>query len=85
MELLQKLGEGQFGEVFLVRSPNHGNALYAIKCINIEAIKKDGIEDCIISERKILSKVMFPSILGFRQAYKDSRFIYFMTEFLNGV
>jgi hypothetical protein len=36
LELLQKLGEGQFGEVFLVRSPNHGNALYAIKCINIE-------------------------------------------------
>ena len=37
---LKKLGEGQFGQVFLVKNIQFGTHLYAIKCLSKEYIKK---------------------------------------------
>jgi hypothetical protein len=39
MEMLEKIGSGQYGDVYLIRSPNHGNSLYALKCVKIDLIK----------------------------------------------
>lgn len=37
---IKKLGEGQFGQVFLVKNLQFGTNLYAIKCLSKEYIKK---------------------------------------------
>lgn len=36
---IKKLGEGQFGQVFLVKNVQFGTNLYAIKCLSKEYIK----------------------------------------------
>jgi serine/threonine protein kinase len=33
-QYLKKLGEGQFGQVFLVKNVQYGTNLYAIKCLS---------------------------------------------------
>jgi serine/threonine protein kinase len=33
-QYLKKLGEGQFGQVFLVKNIQYGTNLYAIKCLS---------------------------------------------------
>jgi serine/threonine protein kinase len=33
---LKKLGEGQFGQVFLVKNTHYGTNLFAIKCLSKE-------------------------------------------------
>jgi serine/threonine protein kinase len=38
---LKKLGEGQFGQVFLVKNVQFGTNLYAIKCLKKEYIKSE--------------------------------------------
>lgn len=45
---LKKLGEGQFGQVYLVKNVQFGTNLYAIKCINKEYIKNEELEESVI-------------------------------------
>jgi hypothetical protein len=40
-QYLKKLGEGQFGQVFLVKNIQYGTNLYAIKCLSKEEIRKE--------------------------------------------
>ncbi len=39
-QYLKKLGEGQFGQVFLVKNMQYGTNLYAIKCLSKDEIRK---------------------------------------------
>jgi|LakMenEpi03Aug12_release.lakeMendotaPanAssembly.Ray.scaffolds.fasta_scaffold356257_1 cGMP-dependent protein kinase len=39
-QYLKKLGEGQFGQVYLVKNIQYGTNLYAIKCLSKEEIRK---------------------------------------------
>jgi serine/threonine protein kinase len=37
---VRKLGEGQFGQVHLVKNKQTGCGLYAVKCISKEAVRE---------------------------------------------
>ena len=73
---LKKLGEGQFGQVFLVKNVQFGTNLFAIKCLSKDYIKKEEMEETVIQEKKILEKTIFPYIVGFVKAFHDKKFIY---------
>jgi len=36
---VKKLGEGQFGQVFLVKNKKAGGGLYAVKCLSKKAVR----------------------------------------------
>ena len=55
------------------------NATYAIKCIEKQAIIKEGMENSVISEKRILESISFSHIIGFVKAFADSRYVYFLT------
>jgi serine/threonine protein kinase len=39
-DVVRKLGEGQFGQVFLVQNKKTGGALCAVKCLSKKAVKE---------------------------------------------
>lgn len=47
-EVVKKLGEGQFGQVFLVKNVKTAGGLFAVKCLNKKAIKKEDMELSVI-------------------------------------
>ena len=53
-EVVKKLGEGQFGQVFLVKNVNTGGGLFAVKCLSKKAIKEEQMELSVVEEKKIL-------------------------------
>ena len=38
----------------------------------------------MIQEKRILSKIVFPYIVGFAQAFHDEKHIYFLMEYIKG-
>lgn len=38
-EVVKKLGEGQFGQVFLVKNKKACGELYAVKCLSKKAVR----------------------------------------------
>lgn len=47
-EIVRKLGEGQFGQVFLVKNKLTGGGLYAVKCLSKKAVKEEQMELSVI-------------------------------------
>lgn len=68
LDYLNKLGEGQFGMVHLVKDRRTGQ-MFALKCLNKKKIKEESMEDSAVFERDILSNICHPLIVGFYRAY----------------
>lgn len=82
--MVKKLGEGQFGQVFLIKNTNTGGGMFAVKCLSKKAIKEEQMELSVIEEKKILEKAMFPYIVGFVKAFHDKQNIFLLMEYLKG-
>lgn len=78
------MGEGQFGQVYLIKDRKL-STLYALKCIEKAGIVNEGMEESVISERKILSMINHPLIVGYYKAYQDSKHIYLLLEYISGI
>ncbi len=83
-EVVKKLGEGQFGQVFLVKNVKTAGGLFAVKCLSKKAIKKEEMELSVIEEKKILEKAIFPYIVGFVKAFHDRENIFLLMEYIRG-
>lgn len=83
--MLDKLGEGQFGTVFLVTDPSQKKK-FALKCISKEQTIKNKLEKHVINEKKVLEEVSSsPFCLDYIRSFKDDHYIYFLTEFIRGL
>lgn len=83
-QYLKKLGEGQFGQVFLVKNVQYGTNLYAIKCLSKEEIRKEEMETSVLQERAILERTIFPYIVGFVKAFHDKNYVFLLMEYIHG-
>lgn len=83
LHLLRKLGEGQFGKVYLVENKKN-NHKYALKCIEKNTIIQNKMEKFIQNEKEILEKIDFPLIVKFVTSSHDSHFIYLLLNFIDG-
>ena len=76
-EKMQTLGNGAFGEVWLVRSrKNH--QLYAIKVIDQES------ENSKYSKNEIKYKINHPNIARLYYHFMEAKFLYIVMEYVNG-
>ncbi|OMJ75567.1 hypothetical protein SteCoe_25263 [Stentor coeruleus] len=78
------LGKGMFGNVFLVADKNRSR-LYALKTVSRKKIERYEIQENLVLERKILLQLDHSMILKLVRTFKDSRRIYFLTEFVRGL
>jgi len=83
-EVMKKLGEGQFGNVLLVTDQSKQN-FYALKCISKQETIKTKLEKHLLNEKQALSTVSSPFVMEFIRSFKDEHYIYFLTEFINGM
>jgi cGMP-dependent protein kinase len=81
---VRKLGEGQFGHVYLVCNKNNGK-LYALKCMSKAQIIDQSLEKCTLQEKTVLENVNFPLIIKLYRTFKDADFVYFLLSFVNGI
>ncbi|CAJ1408005.1 unnamed protein product [Effrenium voratum] len=77
------LGYGTFGVVQLVEH-KASRARYALKCISRGEAEARQQQERIKAEREILADVDHPFILKLVRTFKDSRFVYILTEFVTG-
>lgn len=81
---IKKLGEGQFGKVYLVREFKHSENLYAIKCIKKQEVVNNKMEKIILEEKHILTVINSPLLVNFTKSFKDNHYIYFLMEYIKG-
>ena len=58
---------------------------YALKCISKQETLKSKLEKHLLNEKYALESVSSPFIMEYMRSYKDEHFIYFLTEFINGL
>ena len=81
-EWTEKLGAGAFGEVWKAKYKPTGD-LRAIKKIAISGQNAESMAN-IIQEVDILKDMDHPNIVRIFEHYKDSKYFYVVTEYLNG-
>ncbi len=82
---LKNIGEGQFGDVYMVCEKNSIKKKYALKAICREKIIQHNIEGNLINEKKVLQKINFPLITRMFNFYKDKYAAYFLLNLIQGL
>ena len=83
LEALQVLGKGTFGTVCLVRD-QLTQALYSLKAVRRSTVRKHKLTADLQREREVLLGLEHPFILKLVRTFKDSRCLYFLTEYVEG-
>ena len=81
---IKKLGEGQFGHVYLTYS-NHTQEYYALKAISKGQIQEQSLEKHTQQEKAVLQLVNFPLIMKMYRTFKDNDFVFFLQSFVRGM
>jgi len=83
LNVVKKLGNGSYGQVFLVQS-NKNNFTYALKIISKKQIDYEKMHPNFDMERRILLQVDHPFIVKLVKTMKESKFIFFLMEYIKG-
>ncbi|KAL4510050.1 hypothetical protein ABPG72_010243 [Tetrahymena utriculariae] len=83
LEVVKKLGNGQFGSVYLVKNKDT-KQIYALKCVSKSSVVETSLEKHLIQEKKVMQTVNYPFIMRFFRSFKDEYYIYFLLEFIQG-
>jgi cGMP-dependent protein kinase len=81
---VQTLGSGMFGRVLLTLHRDK-QTLYALKAVSRVTVKLHQIAKWIQLEREILLQLDHEFIMKLVRTFKDSEYVYFLTEYVNGV
>jgi len=79
LEAIGALGYGSFGCVTLQRDRRTGR-LYALKALSKGHIKQEGMEQCVISERKTMEMLDSKFLVRLHCTYRCSQHVYFLLE-----
>lgn len=80
--LLKVVGKGAFGRVFLAKKET--GKVYAMKRIRKDKVLRSNAVENILLERKILSEVSHPLLLGIRHAFSSKYRFYFFCDYIVG-
>lgn len=78
-----KIGEGSFGEVFLVEKKDT-NTFAAMKVLSKEKILSDNLKRYALTERNVLSTTDHPFIVKLRYAFQNSENLFLLMDYCPG-
>ncbi len=81
--MLERLGVGAVGEVFLARS--RGGKLVAVKTIARDPVEGDGLEDTFVREASVCARLDHPCIVQMRAFLDQPGFAALVFEYVPGV
>ena len=84
ISIVRLLGKGMFGNVFLAAKRDQ-KTLYALKTVERRKIERFEIQENLVLERKVLMQLDHMFIMRLVKTFKDSKRIYFLTEFVKGM
>lgn len=80
-QIIKLLGKGSFGKVYLGLQ-RLTNRLVAIKCLEKAHLKDESTKRKILSEVKILKKVLgHPNIVKLLEVFENKKYVFFVTEY----
>jgi serine/threonine protein kinase len=82
-EIIQVLGKGSFGEVFLVKMTSTGQ-YYAMKVLQKEKIFGENLVKYARTERDILMRVKHPFIVKLNYAFQSNEKLYLVLDYCSG-
>lgn len=82
-ERLKTLGTGNFGRVMLVSHKNTG-VYFAMKILEKQQIYKMKQIEHTLNEKKILSAIRHPFLVGMEYSFKDNVYIYMVLQYIPG-
>ncbi|XP_050672695.1 cAMP-dependent protein kinase catalytic subunit 1-like [Leptidea sinapis] len=82
-DTIKGIGNGAFGEVFLVRDKS-SLTYHAMKVVEKEVVVERKHVRHLIIEKKILYSVQFPFLICLDVAFKDNVYLYFVLPFISG-
>ena len=83
-ELIQSIGRGYFGEIYLGNSIDNKNNKYFIERIDREKIEKDNSFQYFKNELSILKSLNHPNIIKLIETVKTKKHYYTIKEYYNG-
>ena len=81
--VVQLIGKGSFGEVFLVKQKFTGE-LCAMKVLKKEKIFAQNLQKYVLAERNILSYINHPFIVSLKFAFQDREKVFLILEYCAG-
>jgi len=83
-KILELIGKGSFGEVYLVENIKDSSQRYAMKVLNKNKILSQNIVKYVITERNVLSNIKHPFIVRLFYAFQTDDFLYLILEYCEG-
>jgi len=78
------IGQGTFGQVWLVRHKSNPSILYALKKVSRASVIRQNQQKSIQTEREVMALCFHPTLVTLYATGKDAHAVYFLTEFLDG-
>lgn len=82
-EIVEKIGQGAYGSVYLVRDREAGRHL-ALKTISKARAARQPEGACVMAERRILGLAGATWLVRLEEAFQDELFLYLVMEYLPG-
>ena len=80
--VLDRLGKGGMGMVFLVQGRDLGQKKYALKIVDKASPENKGVD--VYSEIRMLRDLHHPNIVGVIEALEDERYVYIIQDYVEG-
>ena len=81
--LIQKLGSGAYGQVYLVRH-RKSDSLYAMKVLKKDKIKNSNQVEMTLTERWVLAETSHPFLTSLQFAFQSARKLYLVMDYMVG-
>lgn len=83
LKIKRVLGEGAFGKVALAKSKSDGK-IYALKACAKSNIVKNGVQDKVINEYRLMKELSHPFLVRCLHGFQDKKYVYFLLVLLPG-
>lgn len=79
---VNKISDGQFGGIFLVRDENKN--IYGVKSMSKSLLEEYEVQKFINEEKKILNSIAYPFIIQLANTFQTENYLFYLEEYICG-